>query len=148
MSILKDALNPFAGYSKSKKILGNIGQNLSAIVSLRPNVRRSPTDEGKIEIGEAIRRYRNARLTAIALFLMLVWASTNFVLANSLQSVLVGGLSSLLCGAYYLAICRELFKVRLAVANWSERETLSVTWIDFINAIAEKPSNILPKKVK
>jgi hypothetical protein len=145
---LKEMINPLTGLGQTKKILGNIGDNLSATLSLLSKPKKSAVDQTSIDQVELKTRYKNARLTAFVLLAMFGWAFVNMLITQTTQGFVLSILGTIGVGLYYFAICRALFKARLALASWADQGKLSVTWIDYFNAIAENPKNAFPRNIK
>lgn len=145
---LKEVINPFSGLGKTKRILGNIGDNVSATIRLLSRTEKHTTDETSIEQAELKMRYRHARATAMVLLAMFAWSSVSLFFTETTQGFIVSSLCCLGVFMYYLALCKVLYTSRLALSNWPEREKLSVAWSDYFNSIAENPKNVFPRNIK
>ncbi|WP_454869836.1 hypothetical protein [Pseudomonas putida] len=147
-TVLKGVNNPLSGLADSKQIISNIGDNISDTFRLLSKPKTPIAEEQPVEKMELIRRYSYARATAIGLLGLAGWSFVNLLLSANYTAFLAGGLTTSITTAYYLALCRALYKARLAIADWQAHESLSVTWLDYFNAVAENPMHALPRKLK
>jgi uncharacterized MnhB-related membrane protein len=145
---IKEAINPLSGLGVTKQRLGNISDNIKTSFRLLRRKQKPSQVEISLEQSELKVRYRNARITAISLLALLAWSFYILMASKNLQSIILSGLWSVGIAAYYLTICMDLYKARIALSNWNERAKISITFLDYLNAVAENPKNILPRKIK
>jgi hypothetical protein len=145
---IKKTINIFIGYAETEQSLGNIRKNISAIYDHLSNAKKVTRNEPDLAQAELLVRYRRARLTAFGLLTMLLWSFYCLLFSNNAQGIVTSSIAVFGVGIYYLALCRDLYKTRLVMSNWSKREMVNMTWPRFFNAIAENPKNLYPRKIK
>lgn len=145
---IKEALNPLSGLGITKQRIGNISDNIKTSFRILRRVKEPIQVENSLEQAELKVRYRNARITALSLLALLAWSVYILMTSTNLQSFFLSGLWSFGVAVYYLALCKDLYKSRVALSSWNDRAKISVTLLDYLNAVAENPKNIFPCNIK
>lgn len=141
---IREVFFPWSGFRVTKQRLGNISDNIKTTFRILRRAKEPVQAANSLKQAELKVRYRNARITALGLLALLAWSVYILMTSKNLQSFVLSALWSSGVAVYYLALCKDLYKSRVALSNWNERENISVTLLDYLNAVAENPKNLLP----
>ncbi len=141
--IIKEAINPLSGLSKTKEILGNIGNNISDTATFIINRRRLALQSGPKTKEELKVRYKNGQVSAALTLAAMLWAIYCTIASETIPGLILHSSSLTIIIGYYFVLCRTLYAARAMYEKWGEDAPL-VSWSNYLNAISENIKNAFP----